>query len=363
MMYLISEERLKQFADLMRSKTGDTEECSLEEIKNKLEAVRTENDFLKFRECDGLFSFYGAGRLTTMPKLDTRAVTNMNNMFSGCSGLTTIPQLDTSSATEMGGMFYGCSSLTTIPQLDTSSVTFMNSMFSNCSSLTTIPQLDTRSATFMNSMFSKCSSLTTIPQLDTSSATDIAGMFIGCSSLTTIPQLDTSSVTDMNQMFSGCTNLTTIPQLDTRSVTNMKYMFRNCSSLTTIPQLDTSSATHMDSIFSGCTNLTNCYLRNIKSSLIVGSGTTYGHLLTVDSLLYMIKELVNTGSSKTLTMGTANTAKLSNTYVKLINITDEMRAEDDLINSKLPFEVCEKTDEGALAILTDYVALKNWSIK
>ena len=45
MMYLISEERLKQFADLMRSKTGDTEECSLEEIKNKLEAVRTENDF------------------------------------------------------------------------------------------------------------------------------------------------------------------------------------------------------------------------------------------------------------------------------------------------------------------------------
>ena len=250
-----------------------------------------------------------------MPKLDTRSVTNMNNMFSGCSGLTTIPQLDTSSATEMGGMFYGCSSLTTIPQLDTSSVTFMNSMFSNCSSLTTIPQLDTRSATFMNSMFSKCSSLTTIPQLDTSSATDIAGMFIGC------------------------------------------------SSLTTIPQLDTSSATNMDSIFSGCTNLTNCYLRNIKSSLIVGSGTTYGHLLTVDSLLYMIKELVNTGSSKTLTMGTANTAKLSSTYVKLINITDEMRAEDDLIDSKLPFEVCESTEEGALAILTDYVALKNWSIK
>ena len=315
MMYLISEERLKEIADIMRNKTGETEECSLEEIKNKLEAVRTENDFLKFRECDGLFSFYGAGRLTTMPKLDTRSVTNMNNMFSGCSGLTTIPQLDTSSATEMGGMFYGCSSLTTIPQLDTSSVTFMNSMFSNCSSLTTIPQLDTRSATFMNSMFSKCSSLTTIPQLDTSSATDIAGMFIGCSSLTTIPQLDTSSVTDMNQMFSGCTNLT------------------------------------------------NCYLRNIKSSLVVGSGTTYGHLLTVESLLYMIKELVNTGSSKTLTMGTANTAKLSSTYVKLINITDEMRAEDDLIDSKLPFEVCESTEEGALAILTDYVALKNWSIK
>ena len=77
----------------------------------------------------------------------------------------------------------------------------------------------------------------------------------------------------------------------------------------------------------------------------------------------MIKELVNTGSSKTFTIGTENTAKLSNTYEKLINITDEMRAEDDLIDSKMPFEVCESTDEGALAILTDYVALKNWSIK
>ena len=218
MMYLISEERLKQFADLMRSKTGETEECSLEEIKNKLEAVRTENDFLKFYGCKNLFENLG-------------------------------------------------------------------------------------------------------------------------SSLTTIPQLDTRSVTDMSNMFFNCSSLTTIPQLDTRSVTNTYNMFN------------------------GCSKLENCYLRNIKSSLIVGSGTTYGHLLTVDSLLYMIKELVNTGSSKTLTMGTANTAKLSNTYVKLINITDEMRAEDDLIDSKMPFEVCESTAEGALAILTDYVALKNWSIK
>ena len=212
-------------------------------------------------------------------------------------------------------------------------------------------------------MFSECSSLTTIPQLDTSSATVMSDMFSKCSSLTTIPQLDTTSVTDMNRMFSGCTNLTTIPQLDTSSVTNMNNMFYNCSSLTTIPQLDARSVTGMYNMFSGCTNLTNCRIRNIKVNLTIGSGTTYGHLLTVDSLIYMIKELVNTGSSKTLTMGTANTDKLSSTYVKLIGITDEMRAEDDLIDSKLPFEVCESTEEGALAILTDYVALKNWSIK
>ena len=337
MMYLISEERLKQFADLMRSKTGETEECSLEEIKNKLDAVRTENDFLKFRECAKLF--YDFSNLTTIPQLDTRSVTNMSFMFSKCSSLTTIPQLDTSSVTSMYNMFQDCSSLTTIPQLDTSSVTNMSFMFNNCGSLTTIPQLDTRSVTSMDNMF------------------------VSCSSLTTIPKLDTSSVTSMNNMFQGCRNLTTIPQLDTSSVTSMNGMFANCSSLTTISQLDTSSVTSMVSMFYGCKSLTNCYIKNIKTALTIGSGTSYGHLLTVDSLLYIIKELVNTGSSKTLTMGVANTAKLSNTYVKLIGITDEMRAEDDLIDSKLPFEVCESTDEGALAILTDYVALKNWSIK
>lgn len=217
MMYLISKERLKQFADLMRSKTGETKECSLEEIKNKLESVRTENDFLKLRGCYLLFS--------------------------------------------------------------------------------------------------------------------------GFDSLTTIPQLDTSLVYTMMNMFSRCTSLTTIQQLDIRSLGDTKNMFRDCKSLT------------------------NCYLKNIKTSLTIGSATSYGHLLKSESLLYMIKELVNTGSSNTLTMGAANRAKLSSTYVKLIDITDEMRSEDDLIDSKLPFEVCESADEGALNILTDYVALKNWSIK
>ena len=241
----------------------------------------------------------------------------------------------------MSGMFSNCSNLTTIPQLGTSSVTQMSNMFSGCSKLTTIPQLDTSSVTMMRYMFKDCSNLTTIPQLNTSSVTYTSNMFSGCSNLTTIPKLDTSSVIDMSNMFSGCSNLTTITQLDLRSVRNEYYAMR---------------------MFEGCSKLENCYLRNIKASLTISSGTTYGHLLTVDSLLYMIKELVNTGSSNTFIIGTENISKLSDTYVKLINITDEMRAEDDLIDSKLPFEVCEKTDEGALPILTRYVELKRWSI-
>ena len=114
-------------------------------------------------------------------------------------------------------------------------------------------------------------------------------------------------------------------------------------------------------IFEYCRKLTDVRLRNIKTNLQVGSGTSYGHLLTVDSLTHLIYELRETGSTKTLTVGSANLEKLADVYVKLVDITDEMRAEDDLIDEKLPFVVCESTDEGAI-LITDYVSSKNWKI-
>lgn len=38
-----------------------------------------------------------------------------------------------------------------------------------------------------------------------------------------------------------------------------------------------------------------------------------------------------------------------------------MIADDDLIESKLPCEVCESTDESAM-LLEDYIYLKNWKL-
>lgn len=172
---------------------------------------------------------------------------------------------------------------------------------------------------------------------------------------------DTSNVTDMRDMFNNCSALTEVPLFDTSKVTDMGDMFYKCSALTKVPLFDTREVTSMSFMFNRCTKLTECYLKNIRTSLQVGSGTQYGHLLTMESLIHLIKELRDVGSSQTLTIGSANLAKLANVYVRTIDITDEMRAEDDLIDEKLPFEVCESTDEGA-TLITDYVGFKRWSL-
>ena len=211
-------------------------------------------------------------------------------------------------------------------------------------------------------MFCNCYMMTAPPMFNTSDVTDMERMFFRCLSLTAVPLFDTSKVTTMHGMFHGCISLTTIPLFDTSNVTTMYTMFNGCNFLTIVPLLDISNVTNAGLMFSSCFSLTECWLRNIKTNLQVGSGTTYGHLLTVESLLHLIKECRDTGSMKTLTIGTANMEKLANTYVKVIDITDEMRAEDDLIDEKLPFEVCESTDEGAM-LITDYVLEKNWQLK
>ena len=189
-------------------------------------------------------------------------------------------------------------------------------------------------------------------KFDFSETTNMNNIFMKCTSLTTIPQMDTSSVTNMLEMFSGCTSLTTIQQMDTSSVTNVAGMFKNCTSLTTIPQMDMSSVTETLYTFSGCTLLTNLDLRNIKWPLQIGQGTSWGHLLTVDSLVNTIKELVTTSTPKTLTMGTANLEKIANLYCKIIDNTDP----------KKTMELCESTEEGAMT-LTDYAQLKKWNIR
>lgn len=198
---------------------------------------------------------------------------------------------------------------------------------------------------------------------DTENVTSCWSMFDAASSTEYIPLLNTKKCDNFGYMFLSLTKIKEIPFIDTTKGKNFTGFLKNCYVLPVVPAFDVRNAKSnaLYIMFENCRSLTEIWIKNIGANLQVGSGDAYGHLLTLESLIHLIKELRDTGSLKTLTIGNVNLEKIANVYVRTIDITDEMRAEDDLIDEKLPFEVCESTDEGAM-LITDYVALKNWSI-
>ncbi len=261
-----------------------------------------------------------------------------------------------------------------LSRLNTTNVTTMKCMFSGCANLESLDlsNFDTSNLIEMEIMFVNCAKLKSLDlsNFDTSRITSMYRLFKECNALTSLnlSSFNTSNVTNMQEMFSGCANLESLDlsSFDTSKVTNVSGMFTNAKKLETVTgTIDLYSATNNVSNFVlNCTNLKEIKLKNIKISLTLGSGSTYGHLLTVDSLVNTIKELWDYSSGTktyTLTMGNKNKAKLTSIYVKLITPTAEQIAADPYIESKMPCEVCESTGEGAM-LITDYALAKNWNI-
>ena len=196
---------------------------------------------------------------------------------------------------------------------DTSEVTTMYCMFLECSNLTSIPFMNTSKVTNMQYIFRNCSNLTTIPLLDTSNVTNIENIFTGCKKLKTIPLLNTSNVTNMSSMFNYCSELTTIPLLDTSNVTSMNNMFNGCSNLTTIPQLDTSKVTSMNSTFISCSNLKSILMTGMKVNFNISASTKFER----EDLVIILNNLATVTTTRTLTMGTTNLAKLTEEDIKI----------------------------------------------
>lgn len=198
---------------------------------------------------------------------------------------------------------------------------------------------------------------------DASSVTDLSYFFEGLEKLETVGEIkNTSNVTHCTYVFSYCSKLTETPRFDTRNVQNFGSFAYSAPELVTVGELDLRSATFLSNMFQGCESLQYITLKNIKANLMIGS-SWWGHKIEKYCLINTIRELRNAGASRTLTIGNPNLAKLADVYVKLIPITDEMRAADEFIDEKLPFEVCESTDEGAMLLTTEYVLLKNWQVK
>ena len=321
------------------------------------------------------YMFYNCLQLNKLDltTFDTSNVTNMNSMFASCQVLTEldISDFDTSKVTNMSNMFYGCKKLPSLDlsSFDTSKVTLTSSMFRQCGELTSLDlsSFNTSNVTNMEYMFNLCTKLTSldVSNFNTSKVTNMSDMFSNCTKLTSlnVAGLDTSKVTGMSYVFNVCADLTTLDLTgwDTSKATTMAYMFSSCSNLKdVIGTIDCISSTNLNNILYSCYAIENITFKNIKKSIQLGSGTSWGTKLSDNSIINTFQELHEL-TGQTLTLSTTSGARTEAIYVKLIDITDDMRANDPYIDNKKPCVVCEPTDAGAMT-LKEYGISKGWSI-
>lgn len=165
---------------------------------------------------------------------------------------------------------------------------------------------DTENVEKFESMF-EVSQVTTIPELNTSNATNMNAMMFGCQNITTIPLFDTSKVKSMRSMFFECRQLTTIPLLDTSNVQDMFQIFKYCDKLVTIPALDVSNNFNFNDSFDGCSSLKSILMTGMKVSFNIHSSTQFERA----DLVTILNNLATVTTTKTLTMGATNLAKLT----------------------------------------------------
>lgn len=152
--------------------------------------------------------------------------------------------------------------------------------------------------------------------IHTSNITDMSNMFIRCIELTTLDlsSFDTSKVTNMHHMFNQCSKLATLDlsSFNTSKVTNTSSMFSVDMELKTISGIldliKVTASYNISQMFSYCTNLETVNIKNLNTSgLDVSACTKLSH----DSLMYLINNLVETTTTKSITLGTDNLAKLT----------------------------------------------------
>lgn len=101
--------------------------------------------------------------------------------------------------------------------------------------------------------------------------------------------------------------LTTVPLLDTSKVKNMSQMFWYCNNLQTVPAFDCTNVTNMNNMFASCSSLKSILMTNIGVSLNISSSTLFDR----EDLVLILNNLKTVTTTKTLTMGATNLAKLT----------------------------------------------------
>lgn len=320
------------------------ERAALESTENVTEMSGMFKSCYALKEMTGLVTqnavsmaglFQGCHSLETIPDLNTRKATSLDNLFNGCWSLTEVPSIDTSGISaeaessieylfaycrslqkvplftipgkSLKGVFAGCSSLKEVPLYDTHLVEDMMSLFRDCTALESIPQFDTSHLKTVDYLFSGCVSLKEVPFLNTQNVTSMNRVFEDCHSLATVPLFDTSNVSELYSTFRNCKTLESLPLFDFSKITTMIGVFNGCTQLKEIPAFDVNQVKSFANAFDGCISLESIEMKNIGGNLDISASTKF----TADALVTVFNHLKTVTTSKTLTVGAANLAKLT----------------------------------------------------
>lgn len=278
-------------------------------------------------------------------------------------------------------LFYQCpdEDMRWVNNLDTSEITRMSNMFEDCKNATVIDisSYNIENVKSMNNMFKGCTKLKNIiglSELKGYKVETIQYLLENCYELESIDlsNLKPDNLVNMGRAFRECekAKVINIEGIDTSNVANFSFLFDYCFELATVlGEIDLLNATNVNSILNNCRAIKDIMFKNIKISLQIGQGSNSsapGRLLTNKSLINTVQELWDNtndvlGGSRTLTLHKTSKENISNIYVKLVDITEEMIANDPYIVNKKPCVVCDASDEGAMT-LTEYAISKNWAI-
>lgn len=201
--------------------------------------------------------------------------------------------------------------------VDFAQATSLYRCFAECAALTTptFPAGFGKAAKNISQCFNKCSSLTSLnlPAGFGQAATNISACFFNCTNLASLnlPAGFGKAVTDANRCFQGCSALITLilPDGFGQAATTFYKCFDNDHALTTLhlPAGFGQNATNLNLCFRNCNALTTITGNpNFKTSLLLNLPN-----LTHDSLMVVINGLQTVTTTRTLTLGPDNLAKLT----------------------------------------------------
>ena len=290
--------------------------------RRKIKTVVFDASFANARPTSCYCWFSGCNNLTEIKGieyLNTKNVTNMQEMFNACSKLTSLnlTSFNTAEVTNMRFMFHNCKVLTSLnlSNFNTEKVTDMQGMFWECWDLTSLDlsNFNTENVTAMNYMFNGCTDLTSLDlsNFNTAKVTKMDYMFYNCNKLTSLDltSFNTAEVTKMDNMFRSCTDLTSLDlsNFNTAKVTDMTNMFYGCDALTSLDltSFNTAEVTDMSNMFRLCYALTSLDLSNFNTA-------------KVTNMSYMFKTCKALTS---LDLTSFNTAKVENMTEMFNNCT------------------------------------------